>query len=518
MRPDIGNSVPVPGSRPNCGFVSSASDKYCAQCGRLLLAPSRESDTYSDTSSGVNSTDFIFVPDTQRAAATPKRWYRRLLIMAPLVLLIVAASVAGVLAYQTRSAFDEVQSLSTPPPEVSSYSLGLAGGPSLDTGPAQKALRQRELGKTQQADSSAPDTATDTLLSPTEPPDATGPLSTVPTAPRATLEIIGQSGPTSSWQSPSVTAPDSATSPATVEPTPEETIASADVASVPETAGLDGISILLMGADAREGESIDIGVRPDSLAVLHLDESTGSYRLLAVPRDSRATLPGYGQSKVNHGLAVGGIPYEIAVVEEYLGIELDNYALVDFTGIETVVDEFGGVTVENPEAFQMSGETFAAGTLDLNSEQALLYARFRGDDQGDFGRISRQQQTLRSLMDKAHDANLVRMAPSMFSLLSDNFRTDFGATDLLDLANGFRDSCTADRIESQTIPGDVSMEFDDMMQMDLSFVVSSPGDVAASVSCLLMADDSGSDDDPGVPPANGRLMDFDIPDRRFHVL
>ena len=35
--------------------------------------------------------------------------------------------------------------------------------------------------------------------------------------------------------------------------------------------GDGSITLLMMGVDAREGEQIDIGVRPDSLSVLHIN-------------------------------------------------------------------------------------------------------------------------------------------------------------------------------------------------------------------------------------------------------
>lgn len=262
----------------------------------------------------------------------------------------------------------------------------------------------------------------------------------------------------------------------------------------------DGLTVLLMGVDSREGESIDIGVRPDSLAVLHIEEETGSCRILAVPRDSRAQLPGYGYSKINHALAVAGIPYEMLVVEEYLGLELDNYALIDFNGLAAVVDSLGGITVENPAEFEMGGETFPAGTLELDGEQALLYSRFRGDNQGDFGRISRQQQVLRAMMNEATNLNVVTTLPSMFTMLSDHFRTDFGVGDLVDLANDYRTKCTASSIETQTIPGAVSMEYDELMQQDLSFVVSDPAVVQQNVAWLLGETDEEPIDTPPSSP------------------
>ncbi|MCO5220196.1 MAG: LCP family protein, partial [Thermomicrobiales bacterium] len=104
----------------------------------------------------------------------------------------------------------------------------------------------------------------------------------------------------------------------------------------------DPMTILIMGVDARPGQAIDIGVRPDALMVLRLDPESGTCRGLAIPRDSLVELPGYGETKINHALMLGGIPYEELVVELYLGIEIDHYALIDFTGFEDLVDAVGG--------------------------------------------------------------------------------------------------------------------------------------------------------------------------------
>ena len=195
--------------------------------------------------------------------------------------------------------------------------------------------------------------------------------------------------------------------------------------------------------------------------------------------------PGYGQTKVNHALAVGGIPFERIVLQEYLGIEIDHYALVDFSGLVAIVDAVGGVTIDNPGAFQAGDYTFAAGTIELDGEEALTYARYRGGPDGDFGRVEKQQRIMRALVDETGNANLVRLVPDMFTLLQDHFRTDFGVMDLLDLANTYRDTCTSESLETKTIPGDVATMFDDMMQMDLSFVVSDPAEVADHVGWLL---------------------------------
>jgi LCP family protein required for cell wall assembly len=317
-------------------------------------------------------------------------------------------------------------------------------------------------------------------------------------APTDDDEVIGPSG--ASGARATVPATDVPAPPATDPSDPTSTVPANTIAVAPENIeDVDtGVNILLMGVDARDGEAIDIGVRPDSLGILNLNEDTGTCRILAVPRDSRVEIPGYGQSKVNHALAVGGIPFEMLVLESYLGISIDHYALVDFAGLVAVVDAFGGVTVDNPEAFEMGGQEFAAGEITLNGEQALLYSRYRGGSDGDFGRVEKQQQVLRALLDEANDRNVVNLVPGMWELLHDHFRTDYGMLDLLETANDFRGVCTSATLETESIPGDVQTLPDDMMDMELSFVVSEPGDVQAGVAWLLTGDATATTDGAGI--------------------
>ena len=245
------------------------------------------------------------------------------------------------------------------------------------------------------------------------------------------------------------------------------------------------VNILLMGVDAREGQAIDVGVRPDSLSVLHLDPKTGSCRILAIPRDTRTELPGYGQSKVNHALAVGGVPYEMLVVEQLLGIQIDHYGLVDFAGIEGLVDSVGGVTVNNSQAFNHLGFTFAQGEIKLDGEQALAYARYRYDGRGDFGRIERQQQVILAIVDRASGMDIVQSSPSVLNAMENHFKTDLSPTDLIGMAKQYHSSCTSDTLKVEHLRGDVATYPDPLLDMNLSYVVIWPQEREMKVDWLL---------------------------------
>ncbi len=483
-------AAPRPRFCTTCGARLEAADSFCPECGADISRQQTDRDaatTLAPAATASNEQEPAPIPVSANASSGVKKkrrrrkWYKRPLFIVPLVLLAILVLVGGVLGYRTLNAFNQVNDVSTPPPAIGGDALGGDEDLVIDTGPAQDAVREWEA--THNAGT------TDT-----EPTHAAAPTATTASEATDDADVIGPSGDGGAR----------ATAPSTRETVPSE----APTATVPAnsleegSSDLDtGVNILLMGVDAREGEAIDIGVRPDSLGILNINEETGTCRILAVPRDSRVEIPGYGQSKVNHALAVGGVPFEMLVLEHYLGINIDHYALVDFSGLVAVVDAFGGITVDNPEAFEMSGHDFAAGEITLDGEQALLYTRYRGGSDGDFGRVAKQQQVLRALLDEANNQNLVNLVPNMWTLLHDHFRTDYGMLELLGTANDFHGVCTSTTLETMSIPGDVQTLPDDMMQMDLSFVVSDPAEVQASVAWLLTGDPTVQTDGAGTPEA-----------------
>jgi LCP family protein required for cell wall assembly len=249
------------------------------------------------------------------------------------------------------------------------------------------------------------------------------------------------------------------------------------------------VAVLLMGVDARPGEPIDVDVRPDSLAVVYLDGNTNACRMLSIPRDTRVELPGYGESKVNHALAVGGVPYEQLVVEHLLGIEIDHFGLVDFAGVTQLVDAVGGITITNGEAFTIESETtvfpFPVGSLDLNGEQALMYARYRGGPDGDFGRQARQQEVVRALLTKGAGLDIVTAVPELLSAVDGHIRTDMGAADIVRIGQKFRSGCTAETLETARLEGTIQNAWDDLLQLELSFVMVDEAEVRQKVAWLV---------------------------------
>jgi LCP family protein required for cell wall assembly len=171
-------------------------------------------------------------------------------------------------------------------------------------------------------------------------------------------------------------------------------------------------TILVLGTDARSPDTQEPGVAPseecfdqqsrgdaphgecsvgqfraDTLMLIRA--GGGAFRKLSIPRDVYAEIPGRGPQKINHAYAYGGAGDEIEAVEDFLGIEVDHVAIVNFTGFEDLIDAVGGVVVDVPRKLcaDISGGAgggqggytlrLGRGENTLDGEKALTYARIR---------------------------------------------------------------------------------------------------------------------------------------------
>lgn len=103
-------------------------------------------------------------------------------------------------------------------------------------------------------------------------------------------------------------------------------------------------NIVVLGVDGREKDD-DPG-RSDTLFVVMFDPKSKNVSLLSIPRDTRVRIPGHGWDKINHAYAFGGHKLTQQTTEELLGIQVNNYVMVDFSGFESLVDAIGGIDID----------------------------------------------------------------------------------------------------------------------------------------------------------------------------
>ena len=162
---------------------------------------------------------------------------------------------------------------------------------------------------------------------------------------------------------------------------------------------------VLLGSDARAREA----ARSDTIVVV---KAGGG--MLAVPRDTLVEIPGVGEDKINAAFATGGPELTVETLENLTGLTIDDYVVVNFGGVQDIVDAMGGITltVDQPIELGIEGRrvSIPAGTQELDGLEALAYVRYRGGPTADIGRIGRQQEFLRQLVRQATSpANLPRL-------------------------------------------------------------------------------------------------------------
>lgn len=205
----------------------------------------------------------------------------------------------------------------------------------------------------------------------------------------------------------------------TVTPTPSETTPPPPPAPAPPPppepiAELPAVpmNILLIGSDSRAnardqaahtqatGEWQDH--RADTLMLVHVPADRRSVHVVSLMRDLYVNIPGYGASKINDSLSVGGMPLAAQTVGQLMGTTIDHTIMLDFNGFRALTDALGGIAVDVPLAFQSTHDSqhvFTQGVNHLNGQAALEFVRERyAFVDGDFQRVRNQQTFLRAIL------------------------------------------------------------------------------------------------------------------------
>ncbi|MEI7771112.1 MAG: LCP family protein [Chloroflexales bacterium] len=212
------------------------------------------------------------------------------------------------------------------------------------------------------------------------------------------------------------------------------------------------LNILLLGTDARPTDTEP--TRTDGIVLVRLDRDSGRVSMLSIPRDLWVKYPSGGEGRINAAYPVGekkfgpggGGALAKATVGKLLGVQVDQFVLINFQGFKTLIDRLGGISVDAPEAisdpayptddYRTISVSFPAGVQQLDGEHALIYARTRHAD-SDFGRNQRQQLVLMAIFNRVHERGLLQQLTSLddyTGALRGYVQTDMGHSTMLALA------------------------------------------------------------------------------------
>lgn len=197
------------------------------------------------------------------------------------------------------------------------------------------------------------------------------------------------------------------------------------------------VNIALFGIDTRDPKSFK-GLS-DSIMIISLNTETKKVKLVSVMRDTLVPITYNGKTtynKINSAYSKGGPELAIKTLNTVFGLDISEYATVNFFGMADIIDAVGGVEVqlvqeeldvygyEDGKAVNYGfngtvddicyskGISSAeyhikkAGVYHLNGIQATAYARIRHaknfeGTNDDYGRTDRQRYVMEQLFNKA---------------------------------------------------------------------------------------------------------------------
>ncbi len=210
-----------------------------------------------------------------------------------------------------------------------------------------------------------------------------------------------------------------------------------EITTNPEDLGFENVidekivNIALFGLDTRNKKSFS--GNSDSIMVLSINTETKSVKVVSIMRDSLVKIEKDGRTychKVNSAYSSGGPELAIKTLNRNFGLDISEYATVNFYGMAEIIDAVGGIDIEltnaevstnhqdglngligrlcknlkikNPEKYYIRKE----GKHHVNGVQAVAYSRIRKfvniwGTNNDFGRTDRQRYVMEQLFEKA---------------------------------------------------------------------------------------------------------------------
>ncbi len=223
------------------------------------------------------------------------------------------------------------------------------------------------------------------------------------------------------------------------------------------------INILMLGIG---GEGHEGAYLTDTIIIASVDPVQNEAALLSVPRDLWVKREDGSSGKINEVFAYAresalaktkdkdaatkaGANATQKVLTNVLGIPMNYYVVVDFTGFQKAIDTVGGVqinvtkelTVSETLWNPMTGKNYVLnvkeGLQDFDGQKALFYARSRyTSPRGDFDRAERQKSVVIAFKEKVQSAGTYANPVKVTQLLSafgDHVRTDMSINEVMRL-------------------------------------------------------------------------------------
>ena len=231
-------------------------------------------------------------------------------------------------------------------------------------------------------------------------------------------------------------------------------------------------NIALFGIDTRNQESMT-GLS-DSIMIMSIDSKAKTIKLVSIMRDSVVRVNGK-VNKINSAYSTGGHERAIKTLNENFGLDITDYATVNFSGMIGLIDMVGGVEAEvtknefyrataygslndlikeqaklmglkNPELVDAPGKQMLTGIQAVAWSRIRMQATAEGE-RDDYGRTARQRHVLKELFSRAANMSVTKY-PKFIKKLLPYVETSLSYKEIIKLAPAIKGGT----LESERIP------------------------------------------------------------------
>ncbi|HEX4394953.1 MAG TPA: LCP family protein [Mycobacterium sp.] len=175
----------------------------------------------------------------------------------------------------------------------------------------------------------------------------------------------------------------------------------------------------------------------------------------------------YTETKLNSTFAFGGPKCLVKEIQKLSGLSINRFIAVDFAGFAKMVDALGGVEVCSTtplKDYELGTVLAHSGRQLIDSKTALNYVRARNvttENNGDYGRIKRQQlflsSLLRSLISKETFFSLNKLNSVVNMFVSNSYVDNVRTKDLVQLGQSVQ-GMNAGHVSFVTVPTGITDE------------------------------------------------------------
>lgn len=198
--------------------------------------------------------------------------------------------------------------------------------------------------------------------------------------------------------------------------------------------------------------------RSDVNMIVTVNPVTHKVLLTSIPRDTYVKLhTAQEMDKLTH-TGVYGVDETLNTVEDWLGIDLNYYVKMNFTGARNIMTAMNGIDVYSPVEFDSSLKDYHynKGWNHLSGKEALYFARERKAFEGqDSIRVENQQRVVKAIIKKLTSSSTILLRyGAIMDAAGDNLTTNMSAEEMTELVKmQMTELCDWD-VQTQKIEGE----------------------------------------------------------------